>query len=331
MGNDRRSYNGDREQREYRFGSERRERREGGDRREFGRRDYTDRVMYDAECEKCHAAFQVPFEPQPGRTLLCRDCLKAARENGDIEPRERRERSERSYERGYEHRHNHDRRESRESREEVKYEITCSHCGKTDTVPFKPYDGSVVLCHECMNNPNVSRVGGKILHTIICSVCGKENKVPFKPDPGSRVLCRECHIAEREEKQRSREYYAKHHPSVVNNTKVSVEIRCERCGCKDVLPFVPKTHGAILCRQCAEQTFGDEWARRNRVGAREYPFTCSRCGAQDFVPFKPKEDQELLCKHCLNDQAVLKHDRSEMVRHDEGSCVRSAKRKEENV
>ena len=310
MANERRPFHGDREQREYRFGAERRE-----------RRDYSERIMYDAECEKCHAAFQVPFQPEPGRTILCRDCLRDAREKEGGEPRrERGNRGERGYDRNYEHRHNRDHHEH----EEKQYEITCSHCGKKDTVPFKPYEGSIVLCHECMNNPNVSRVGGKIYHTIICAACGKENKVPFQPDPGSRVLCRECHLKEREEKQRAREYYAKHHPSVLNGTKVSIEIRCERCGCKDVLPFVPKTHGAILCRQCAEQTFGDEWARRNRVGAREYPFTCTRCGAQDFVPFKPKEDQELLCKHCLNDQAILRHSRDEMIRHDEGSCIRTA-------
>ena len=260
-------------------------------------------TMYDAVCSECNESFQVPFEPDPERPILCKSCLRASRESGRI------------------HRDGEFREPRRESSAE-EYQITCSHCGKQDTVPFKPFEGSVVLCRECMNNPNVERVGGKIYHTIICSVCGKENKVPFMPDPGSRVLCRECHAAEREEKQRSREYFAKHHPSVVHNTKVRIEIRCERCGCTDVLPYVPKTHGQILCRQCAENTFGDEWARRNRLSAREYPFTCARCAAQDFVPFKPKEGQELLCRHCLNDQAVLKHHRSEMQRHDAFTCVR---------
>lgn len=280
------------------------------DNREFGHRDAErgnrrmarDRgndVMYDAVCSECGASFQVPFVPDPERGVLCKSCLRALRESGRNDG---------------EHR---PRRESTES-----YTITCSHCGKEDTVPFKPFEGSVVLCRECMANPNVERVGGKIYHTIICSVCGKENKVPFKPDPGSRVLCRECHAAEREEKQRSREYFAKHHPSVVHNTKVRIDIRCERCGCMDSLPFVPKTHGQILCRQCAENTFGDEWARRNSLGAQEYPFTCARCSAQDFVPFKPKAGQELLCRHCLNDQAILKHHRNEMERHDAYSCVR---------
>lgn len=267
-------------------------------------------VWYDAVCSQCGDAFRVPFEPNPEREILCKSCLRASREE--------RGGSGHRNERRFDGEH----RAHRERREPETYSIVCSHCGKEDTVPFRPYEGSIVLCHECMSNPNVERQGGKIYHTIICSVCGKENKVPFKPDPGSRVLCRECHAAEREEKQRSREYFAKHHPSVVHNTKVRIEITCERCGCTDTLPFVPKTHGMILCRQCAENTFGDEWARRNRLGAHEYPFTCARCAKQDFVPFKPKEGQELLCRHCLDDQVVLKHSRSEMKRRDFGTCVR---------
>ncbi len=302
--------------------------------------------MYDAECEKCHAAFQVPFQPDPNRTILCRDCLKEARESerndrrtnrndgehafswdrgerhdrrrDDDRSQERRPRSEHS-ERSFEHRHNH------ENREKVQYEIVCSHCGKTDTVPFKPYEDSVVLCHECKNNPNVARVGGKIMHTIICAACGQESQVPFKPDDGSRVLCRECHLKEREEKQRSREYYSKQHPSVVNGTKVHVEIKCEKCGCVDVLPYLPKTHGAILCRQCAEQTFGEDWAKRHKLGAREYPFTCAKCGAQDFLPFKPQPDKELLCKHCMNDEAVIRHLDQGTKRSVAGICSRSPK------
>lgn len=258
--------------------------------------------MYDGVCCECGAPVQVPFKPLPGRNLYCKSCFQA---HGGVRP----ELGESG--------------EDGARREKPRYEIVCSHCGKRDTVSFKPFEGSAVLCRECMENPNIERVGGKVLHTIICAVCGKECKVPFKPEPGSRVLCRECHIAEREKKAQQRAYFAKHHPNVVHNTKVRVDIRCERCGCEDTLPFVPKTNGPILCRQCAENLFGDEWAKRNRVGASEYPFTCSRCGAQDFVPFKPSPDRQLLCKHCLNDQAVLKHRREEMSRHDAFTCVRA--------
>ena len=264
-------------------------------------------TWYEGVCSECHETFQVPFKPDPDRPLYCRKCFRAVRESRHEHSRTERRVSKPS----------HDRQHSGEL-----YEITCSHCGKQDMVPFKPYEDSIVLCHECKSNPNIERVAGRIYHTIICAVCGRESKVPFKPDAGSRVLCRECHMAERAEKQRSAEYFSKHHPSVVNNTKVRIEIRCERCGAVDTLPFMPKTHGAILCRQCGEEIFGDGWAKRNRVSAQEYPFTCARCSAQDFVPFKPKPGQELLCRHCLNDEVILTHKRDEMKRHDAFSCVR---------
>lgn len=256
----------------------------------------SERQLFDAVCEQCQVEFRVPFRPTPGRLLLCKLCLKASRENPT----------------------------STENFPQA-YQISCSHCGKLDRVPFQPYEGSVVLCQECMNNPNVERVGGKILHSIICSVCGQKNSVPFKPDAGSRVLCRDCHTVEREEKQRSRDHFSKTHPSVVHNTKVRIEIRCDRCGAEDSLPFVPKTQGQILCRQCGENTFGEDWSKRHKLGASEYPFSCVRCAAQDFVPFVPRPDHGLLCKHCLNHQAVIKGDRDTIERHDAFTRVRRAK------
>lgn len=292
-----------------------------------------DQVWYDVVCSECGDEFRVPFEPDKNRRILCKYCLRSARQN---DRRDRR--SDRDYRRDNytareyrrEGRDFHNRsRDSRKSQESTHlYPIICSHCGKEDTVSFKPYEGSVVLCQECMKNPNVERVGGKIYHNIICSVCGKQSKVPFKPDEGSRVLCRDCHAKECEEKQRQREYFAKNHPSVVHGTKVRIEITCAKCGCTDILPFVPKTHGDILCRQCAEKLFGEEWAHRNCVAAKEYPFTCARCAAQDFVPFKPKPGQELLCKHCMNDEVFMSHTRDEMDKCANGSYIR--KHKEEN-
>lgn len=34
-------------------------------------------------------------------------------------------------------------------RERQSFEITCSQCGRTDTVPFKPTEGRPVLCSDC--------------------------------------------------------------------------------------------------------------------------------------------------------------------------------------
>ena len=32
------------------------------------------------------------------------------------------------------------------------FEITCSKCGKKDSVPFKPSDGREVLCRDCFRS-----------------------------------------------------------------------------------------------------------------------------------------------------------------------------------
>ena len=296
-----------------RFGSE-----NGGNRGDFRRKQDNfksgsrpqgeDRVMYDAVCAECGDAFQVPFEPDPGRSIYCRACMKkrdASRSGERKTPVKR---------------HGEGRERSQQ------YEIVCSHCGKHDTAPFKPDPNSIVFCHECMANPHIERNGSWVSHEIICSACGRKDSVPFNPEPGSRVLCHECIKVEREEKQRRRERgeaFAKKNACM----SVRIEIRCEQCGAVDVLPFMPKTSGKILCRQCAEKLFGEDWARRNCVGAREYPFTCARCAAQGFVPFKPREGQELLCNHCLEEQAVLGKGKGQ--RFDGGVCIRHAGKKEQ--
>ena len=38
--------------------------------------------MYDAVCGQCGTATQVPFQPTPGRDVLCRDCFQAAKSRG---------------------------------------------------------------------------------------------------------------------------------------------------------------------------------------------------------------------------------------------------------
>jgi len=34
------------------------------------------------------------------------------------------------------------------------FPITCSNCGKQDTVPFQPKDGRPVLCRDCFRSQN---------------------------------------------------------------------------------------------------------------------------------------------------------------------------------
>ncbi|MCX8163104.1 MAG: hypothetical protein N3D10_00945 [Candidatus Micrarchaeota archaeon] len=44
-----------------------------------GSRGQTNRKMYDAVCSKCHKPCQVPFQPQEGRPVYCRDCYRPRR------------------------------------------------------------------------------------------------------------------------------------------------------------------------------------------------------------------------------------------------------------
>lgn len=254
------------------------------------------RIRVEAQCDQCNVKITVPFQPIEGRPLLCRDCRRPRDGGlrGGSQPVER----------------------------DGVYEISCSHCSKIDTIPFRPHPGSAVLCGECKQNPNIIRVGNKVLHNILCSACGKEALVPFKPDKGSRVLCKQCHNEEREQKTRMRDRFMQSHPADIHGTKVRIEVHCDSCGTIDTLNYIPKTTGAILCRQCAEKTFGEEWADKHKLKAKEYPFTCAQCHKQDFVPFKPKEDHELLCKGCLNDHAIIRQDRENIERMNKFICVR---------
>lgn len=38
-------------------------------------------------------------------------------------------------------------------------EITCAECGKQDTVPFKPREGSAVYCRDCFAKRRPARGG----------------------------------------------------------------------------------------------------------------------------------------------------------------------------
>ena len=46
----------------------------GGPRRDFGPRE-----MHKATCTECGKECEVPFKPQDGRPVFCRDCFSAKR------------------------------------------------------------------------------------------------------------------------------------------------------------------------------------------------------------------------------------------------------------
>lgn len=246
-------------------------------------------MSHEITCARCQARDTVPFQPRPGSKLLCSRCHKAQRSAG------------------------------RGERKQRLYSFECSSCGAAGEVPFKPRPGSTVLCRACMKDPKASR-GGRESFPIECASCGKEDSVPFKPDPGSRVLCQSCHQREREAKKAHRSRYMSSHPRDEHGTRVRIDIRCDRCGAEDSLPFAPKTTGPILCRACAEKTFGERWARRTGIAEKEqappsYPFTCGRCGRTDFMERRPRhrevEDASLLCGKCEEERAIRHQERLE--------------------
>ncbi|MEK6812603.1 MAG: CxxC-x17-CxxC domain-containing protein [Nanoarchaeota archaeon] len=40
-----------------------------------GRGDFRPREMHNATCSECGQACQVPFKPQEGKSVYCRDCF----------------------------------------------------------------------------------------------------------------------------------------------------------------------------------------------------------------------------------------------------------------
>ncbi|MBN1945374.1 MAG: hypothetical protein JW797_06825 [Bradymonadales bacterium] len=99
-------------------------------------------------------------------------------------------------------------------------------------------------------------------------------------------------------------------PRETHGTRVVFHFTCQRCGKEDTLPFVPKTRGEILCRECAEAVFGKNWAHGRPVEDRtEYPIVCSRCGREGSVPFKPNPEVAVLCSACYRGEEQPDKDR----------------------
>lgn len=86
-----------------------------------------DRKMYPAKCAECGSDCEVPFEPEEGKSVKCKECFMKSRP-----PR-----------RGFD-------RRPREPRE--MHDAKCTKCGKSCQVPFRPTPGKDVLCKECFMN-----------------------------------------------------------------------------------------------------------------------------------------------------------------------------------
>ncbi|MBU0707687.1 hypothetical protein KKG41_04920 [Patescibacteria group bacterium] len=83
------------------------------------------------------------------------------------------------------------------------FKATCSECGQSCEVPFKPTGDKPVLCSSCFGKQkdkfqgrsggrNFSRSGDRQMHTAICDKCGQKAEVPFKPTGDKPIFCSEC-------------------------------------------------------------------------------------------------------------------------------------------
>jgi CxxC-x17-CxxC domain-containing protein len=88
-------------------------------------------------------------------------------------------------------------------------------------------------------------------------------------------------------------------PKKAHGTQVSFNVKCARCGDTDTLTFVPRTQADLLCKACAKQVFGEDWASgRETEFTTVFEFHCDQCGRFSEVPFQPETDEPLLCAPC---------------------------------
>ena len=86
------------------------------------------------------------------------------------------------------------------------HSATCSKCGKSCMVPFKPTGNRPIFCNDCFKTENAnlprrtddrSTFAGsdratRQLFDAICDKCGSRCQIPFQPRPGKQVFCSHC-------------------------------------------------------------------------------------------------------------------------------------------
>lgn len=140
-----------------------------------------------------------------------------------------------------------DRTDKRQD-ESTGFRITCSMCGREDTVPFEPTRGTAVLCRACYDVKRKRRVRNREMmkkivgrHVITCEHCGAEAEVNYKRFSQPVKLCDNCYRK------------LKGDPGDGGRRKrlqVMTRITCCRCGKSDFVDFVPEDDTKVLCKSC---------------------------------------------------------------------------------
>lgn len=220
-----------------------------------------DNTSFEFSCASCGAFDSVPFEPRPGSTLLCRTCFK--KDNPSPERRgERRGGGRRDYER-------------RGARGE----------GRRDD---RRGPGRRGEDRRGGDSRRGGRQGGRDrgesaprqTWAFKCVACGADDQVPFEPRPNSELYCGECHTRRKDKEQRRERYRGRqsgerhggrHIPRIDHGTRVHCPIDCEQCGKHEVLTYVPRTDGPVLCTECREKKFGQSWYQVKMASERDSP------------------------------------------------------------
>lgn len=273
--------------------------------------------VYDIVCSRCGAHDYVSFRPRPGSTVMCRTCFEknrqdepraekgrhdaphrasgrpghpqdrrpqggAPRRPDNRRPDDRRPDSRRPDDRRPDNRRSNDRRPDARRPDAPPartWSITCPSCGAADEVPFEPRPGSAVMCRPCF----------------------EANKPP-RPEPNRRQ-----HGQEREERPPRPQPPAPSIPRLEHGTRVYYPITCQKCGKGEVLSYVPKVNGELLCTGCASERYGRTWYQVKLDAEderREHEFECATCGRMDALPFKPQAGRKYHCGRCMEDQAL---------------------------
>ena len=86
------------------------------------------------------------------------------------------------------------------------HRATCSDCGRSCEVPFRPTGAKPVYCSECFGKQQDSgdfgrdrsssfdrpRFEDKKMFSATCDTCGNRCEVPFRPTAGKPVFCDAC-------------------------------------------------------------------------------------------------------------------------------------------
>ena len=84
-----------------------------------------EREMHKAVCSECGVECEVPFKPEEGKPVYCKECYMKKKPRKSFGGR------------------------GGDNRQREMHDAKCSACGKNCQVPFKPSGDKPVLCKEC--------------------------------------------------------------------------------------------------------------------------------------------------------------------------------------